>query len=220
MSTSAPPHPATRDEAEAGDHTTGSAKPHTLAQSLAHRVLAAAGWRIVGEAPKEAKYVLIAAPHTTNWDLVLLLLASIEYGVWPNWVGKHTLFKPPFGPLMRALGGIAVDRRARHNMVDHLASLFREREKLILAVPPEGTRSAAPHWKSGFYHIAVAAKVPICLGYLDFPTKRAALGPMMMPTGNIKADMEVIRAFYADKRGMYPQDQGPVRLASEDPKTN
>lgn len=185
-------------------------------KTLARLVLDSVGWEAVGEPPPARKYVLIAAPHTSNWDLVLMLLASTVYGIWPSWVGKHTLFEPPLGPLMRALNGIPVDRRAAHNTVAKLAALFEERDDLVLAVPPEGTRGYAPYWKSGFYQIALAAKVPICLGYLDFRTKRAGLGPLVHPTGDVRADMAIIRAFYADKQAKYPKDQGPVRLAAED----
>lgn len=191
-------------------------KKRGLAARFAHLALASVGWEIVGEAPKEAKYVLIAAPHTSNWDLVLMLLCGMEYGVWPSWVGKHTLFKPPLGGFFRALGGIAIDRRSPHNMVEQLAERFRKSEHLVLAVPPEGTRGHAEHWKSGFYYIAKTGDVPICLGYLDFKKKRGGLGPMLKPSGDVKADMDFIRGFYADKFGRYPDKQGPIKLAAED----
>ena len=191
-------------------------KKRGLAARFAHLALASVGWEIVGEAPTEAKYVLIAAPHTSNWDLVLMLLCGLEYGVWPSWVGKHTLFKPPLGGFFRALGGIAIDRRSPHNMVEQLAQRFRDSEHLVLAVPPEGTRGHAEHWKSGFYYIAKTGDVPICLGYLDFKKKRGGLGPMLRPSGDVKADMDFIRAFYADKFGRYPDKQGPIKLAAED----
>lgn len=191
-------------------------KKRGLAARFAHLALASVGWEIVGDAPKETKYVLIAAPHTSNWDLVLMLLCGMEYGVWPSWVGKHTLFKPPLGGFFRALGGIAIDRRSPHNMVEQLAERFRKSEHLVLAVPPEGTRGHAEHWKSGFYYIAKTGDVPICLGYLDFKKKRGGLGPMLKPSGDVKADMDFIRAFYADKFGRYPDKQGPIKLAAED----
>ena len=178
--------------------------------------LAAAGWRVEGVRPQEAKYVLIAAPHTSNWDFPLMLLCGMVLGVWPAWVGKHTLFRAPFGVLMRALGGIPIDRTTSHNMVDQLAGEFAARERLALAMPPEGTRSLAPHWKSGFYYVATQARVPIALGYLDYPRKEGGIGAPILPSGDLRADMDRIRAFYSGKAGRHPESQGPVRLPAED----
>lgn len=175
-----------------------------------------AGWRLDATVPQVPKYVLLAAPHTSNWDFVVLMAAGMALGIWPHWVGKHTLFRPPFGPFARALRGIPVDRRARANMVDQLSAQFAQRERLVLVMPPEGTRSRAPHWKSGFYRVALAAQVPVALGYVDFSTKRAAIGPLLMPTGDVRADMDVIRAFYAGIEGLHPECQGPIRLEAED----
>ena len=179
-------------------------------------VLALFGWEADGPAPAINKYVLCAAPHTSGWDLVFTLGIGWTLGFEPTWVGKHTLFKPPLGGFFRALGGIAIDRRSPHNMVEQLAERFRKSEHLVLAVPPEGTRGHAEHWKSGFYYIAKTGDVPICLGYLDFKKKRGGLGPMLKPSGDVKADMDFIRAFYADKFGRYPDKQGPIKLAAED----
>lgn len=184
-------------------------------KTLVRLAMRSVGWQIVGEAPKEAKYVLIAAPHTSNWDLVLMLMCGVEYGVWPSWVGKHTIFRGPMGYFFRALGGIAIDRRSPQNMVEQMAERFRKSERMVLAVPPEGTRGHTENWKSGFYYIAHTGNVPICLGYLDFKTKRGGLGPMLHPSGDVKADMDIVRAFYADKVGRYPELQGPIRLAAE-----
>ena len=188
----------------------------TPTMALARACLAVVGWRAVDDVPKEPKYVLIAAPHTSNWDGVLMLLCGAASGVRPTWVAKHTLFRPPLGWLLRATGGIPVDRRVRTHAVEHFAELLRTHEKLCLAVPPEGTRGRAPYWKSGFYRVAQTAGVPICLGFLDYGRKRGGFGPVVHPTGDIRADMDVIRAFYADKKGLYPENQGPVRLQQED----
>lgn len=218
MNPSSPDHlnPAHDSLASAGQQAV-SRRGFSPLKLITGLCLKAVGWRIVGEAPKASKYVLIAAPHTSNWDLVLMLMCGVQFGVWPSWCGKHTLFKPPvFGWFMRKLGGIPIDRRARNNMVQFLADLFKQSETLVLAVPPEGTRGRREYWKSGFYHIAHTAQVPICLGYLDFSRKRGGMGPLVRTTGDVHADMEVIRAFYADKFGRYPDKQGPVRLASED----
>ena len=185
-------------------------------KTLVRLAMRSVGWQIVGEAPKEAKYVLIAAPHTSNWDLVLMLMCGVEYGVWPSWVGKHTIFKPPLGWLLRLLGGIPIDRRSRGNRVEQLAALFAGRERLVLAIPPEGSRSSHMHWKSGFYWVARTASVPVCLSYLDWGTRRAGLGPLLRPTGDLRADMDFVRGFYAGRTGRFPEMQGPIRLEGED----
>lgn len=191
--------------------------PPRLAQRAARACLAAVGWRPLGERPTAPKFVLIAAPHTSNWDLVLMLLFAIHFDLSISWVGKHTLFRPPLGPLMRWLGGIPVDRRASHDVVKHLAEVFAAADRLVIAVPTEGTRSRTEHWKSGFYWIARGAGVPIVLGTLDYARKLGGFGPTVAPTGDVKADMDVIRAFYADKIGRHPEEFGPVRLRDEEP---
>jgi len=183
---------------------------------LGRNLLRIAGWRVEEPAPDAPKYVLVAAPHTSNWDFVITLAAGMALGIRPHWVGKHTLFKPPFGWLMRALRGIPIDRRAASNMVAQLAAQFDERDHLVLVMPPEGTRGLAPYWKSGFHRVAIAAGVPIALGYVDFSTKTAAIGPLFTPTGDVRADMDVVRAFYANRRGRFPHLQGPIRLQAED----
>ena len=187
-----------------------------LVPSIARGCLGAFGWRAVGSRPSAARYVLIAAPHTSNWDFPLMLLCGMALGVWPAWVGKHTLFRPPFGWLMRALGGIQVHRDAAHHMVEQLAQQFAAAPALALAMPPEGTRSLAPHWKSGFYHVATRAHVPVALGYLDYARKEGGIGAPILPSGDLHADMDRIRAFYADKTGCHPELQGPIRLPAED----
>jgi 1-acyl-sn-glycerol-3-phosphate acyltransferase len=182
----------------------------------ARLLLRAGGWRLEGTVPLEPKWVLIAAPHTSNWDLVLMLLCGLGLGAWPSWVGKHTLFRLPLGPILRLLGGIPIDRRSRGNRVEQLAALFSARKRLALAIAPEGSRSSFSHWKSGFYWVARTANVPICLAFLDYSRRRAGLGPLFRPTGDVRADMDVLRAFYADKKGRFPGKQGPIRLEGED----
>lgn len=160
--------------------------------------------------------MLIAAPHTSNWDLAYLLAFAELFGVRVSWLGKHTLFRPPLGFLMRRAGGIPVVRHQRGALVEQAAQLFAERDELALVVPAEGTRSAAAHWKSGFYHIARSAGVPIVCGYLDYARRRGGFGPTIVPTGDVAADMDRVRAFYADKTARYPEKFGPVRLREED----
>ncbi len=173
------------------------------------------GWQLGGAKPPMPKYVIIAAPHTSNWDVPVMLALSYVYGIRVSWVGKHTLFKGPLGILMRFLGGVPVDRRARHNAVEQLVEEFQQRDELALLITPEGTRSRSEYWKSGFYHIARGARVPLVLGLLDFKHKRGGLFEVFEPSGDITADMDRIRAFYADANAKYPADFGPVRLREE-----
>ncbi len=191
-----------------------------MKRRLAQWVLDSRGWRPEGPRPLADKFVLIAAPHTSNWDLLYLLALTEVYGVRVRWMGKHTLFRGPAGPLMRALGGIPVRRDRRENLVLAMARVFESHESLALTVPAEGTRSYATHWKSGFYHIARAAKVPIVMGYLDYARKRGGFGPELLPTGDVSRDMDAIRTFYADKVGKYPDCAGPVRLREESCETS
>lgn len=174
------------------------------------------GWTLEGTLPETTRVVIIAAPHTSNWDLPFMLAAAYRLGVRPSWLGKKQLFRAPFGRFMRALGGVPVDRSQRSNLVEQVAARFGEVERLHLVVPPSGTRSRAPYWKSGFYHIARAAGVPIVCTFLDFSRKVAGVGLVLMPSGDTSADMDRIRAVYAPIRGKHPEKTTPVRLSEED----
>ncbi len=162
-----------------------------------------AGWRVEGALPPQAvKCVLIAAPHTSNWDLPYTLMTAFALRLHPYWMGKHTIFRPPFGAVMRWLGGLAVQRDQSNNLVAaSVAALVAADGPVQLIVPPEGTRSKVRHWKTGFYYIALGAKLPILLAYMDYTDKRAGLGPLFYPTGDIERDMVEIKAFYAGFRG-------------------
>ena len=186
-----------------------------MTKFLAGKFLELTGWEPAGAKPAVSRYVMIAAPHTSNWDLPYLLALAWIFDVKVSWMGKHTLFSWPMGWVMRRLGGIPIRRDRRGNMVQQMAAAFRERESLALVVPAEGTRSYVPYWKSGFYHIALAAEVPIVLGYLDFARKRGGFGPAIQPTGDVRRDMDQIRAFYADKVGKHQDQTGEVRLKEE-----
>jgi 1-acyl-sn-glycerol-3-phosphate acyltransferase len=186
-----------------------------IRRALAHAFLRLSGWSLDGELPTARGYVLIAAPHTTNWDLLYFLACAWAFGISPSWMGKRTLFRGPLGPVMRRLGGIPVERARQGGLVVQMALAFAGRPDLVLTVPPEGTRSRAPFWKSGFYQIARAAKVPIVMGYLDYERRRGGLGPALVPGEDLRADMDGIRAFYADKRGKHPEQFGDVRLREE-----
>jgi 1-acyl-sn-glycerol-3-phosphate acyltransferase len=161
--------------------------------------------------------VFIAAPHTSNWDTLFMVACAWTLRLDIRWLGKSSLFRPrPFGWLMRALGGIPVERGTPQQTVARIAEEFRSRETLLLGISPEGTRSAGDRWKSGFYHIAREAGVPIGFGFLDFARKRGGLGGILVPTGDVRADMDRVRAFYADIRGKRPRLQIEPRIKDED----
>lgn len=182
---------------------------------LARSFLRFTGWKAEGTRPAARSYVLMSAPHTTNWDLVYLLAIAIELEVKVSFMAKSQLFAWPIGYLMRKAGGIPVLRDRRTNMVDQMAERLRTTSDLALAVPAEGTRGYVPHWKSGFYHISLKAGVPIVFGYLDYALKQGGFGPEMIPTGNMSEDMDVIRDFYSDIQGKYPENFGEIRLKEE-----
>lgn len=180
--------------------------------AIARLIYRLAGWHYEGSAPNLPKLLVIGAPHTSNWDGIQMLLLSTSLGIRMYWLGKHTLFKPPFGSLMRAANGIPINRQSTKNAVEQVVETYNERERFVLILAPEGTRKKVDHWKTGFYYIALGAQVPIVLAYVDYPRKRVGLGPAIMPTGDIEADFELIRAFYADKVGHHPERMGQVAL--------
>lgn len=175
-------------------------------------VLYLVGWRVDGEVPDVPKALLVVAPHTSNWDFFYMLACLWGSGLRAKWMAKVSLFRGPAGPLMRWLGGIAVDRSEPHNVVRHTAKAFSEQDKLMIGVLPEGTRSKRDYWKSGFYYIAQTAQVPLFLTYVDYERKTGFLGPLLTPSGDIEADMAVIREFYSGVKGKYPEKFGPVRV--------
>lgn len=175
----------------------------SILRALSIGFLKLTGWRIEGDLPAEAtRSVLIAAPHTSNWDLPYTLMVAFALNLNVYWMGKQSIFRPPFRGLMKWLGGIPVNREQSTNLVAASAQAIREASgSLQLIVPPEGTRSKTRYWKTGFYYIALGAGVPIVMAYMDYATKRSGLGPIFVPTGNIEADMSAIKAFYAPFKG-------------------
>ena len=174
------------------------------------------GWKREGDRPQPDKFVLIAAPHTSNWDLVFMLAFAYVYDLQISWMGKHTLFKFPYGWFMRLLVGIPIDRRTNNNVVEQMAKVFEQSERLCLAVPPEGTRSRREYWKSGFYYIAKGAGVPIVMSYLDYSRKRGGFGTTLTPGDDLVADMDIMREFYGNVKGKYPENYNRIRLRAED----
>jgi len=182
-------------------------------------VMWAAGWRIEGKEPDLAKYVVIVAPHTSNWDLPLFLFASFVERIKGDWLGKHTVFWWPLGPVLRAFGGIPLDRGSSRNLVQQVVDEFNARDRMILGLAPEGTRSRMPYWRSGFYHIALQAQVPIVLIFADYGRKVCGWGPTIYPTGDITADMDQIRGFCSTITPLRPDQVGPMRLREEKDRT-
>lgn len=146
--------------------------------------------------------VVIAAPHTSNWDFFVMLASSRLNHLDVRWLGKSEMFDGPLGWMFRALGGISVDRSAPGGIVGEMVQLLRDDPELMIVIPAEGTRKPTEYWKSGFYRIAAAAGVPIQMSYVDGPTRTSGFGSSIIPSGDVSADMDVIRAFYADKHGM------------------
>lgn len=182
---------------------------------LARLFLKLNGWKEEGARPIEPRFVLIAAPHTSNWDFAYLLAFAALFEVKISWLGKHQLFVQPFGWAMRKLGGIPVFRHRKGDMVSQMAEAFEERDELVIVVPAEGARKYVAHWKSGFYHIAREADVPVVMSYLDYARRRGGFGPALTLTGDIRHDMDEIRDFYSDKLGKYPEQFGEIRLKEE-----
>jgi len=167
-------------------------------------VLSLAGWRTEGQLPPIPKFVLVGAPHTSNWDLPFTLLTAFAFRARIHWLGKEAIFRRPFKGLFQWLGGIPVKRSQSHNLVEQSIQHFSRKKHLILTIAPAGTRKRVIRWKTGFYHIACGAQVPIALGFLDYRRKVGGIGPLVYPTGNITADMQTIRNFYEGVTGKNP----------------
>ena len=176
-----------------------------------------AGWRVDGEPPRAKKYVALAYPHTSNWDGLLLLALTRSVGMDISWLIKDDWMKGPLGVALRSQGAIGVNRKGAHNLVDRMVAEMKSRDELALFIPPEGTRGRAERWKSGFYHIALGANVPVIPAYLDYGRKRGGFGPAVHLTGNVREDMDKIRAYYKEVNpaGCYPAKVGPIVLREE-----
>jgi 1-acyl-sn-glycerol-3-phosphate acyltransferase len=183
---------------------------NTLLRAFSILFLKLTGWKIEGSLPPDGqKSVLIAAPHTSNWDLPYTLMVAFVLRLNIYWMGKEQIFRPPFRGLMMWLGGIPVHRESANNLVAASVLAIQAADgPLQLVVPPEGTRSKVRYWKSGFYYIATGAGVPIVLAYMDYERKISGLGPVFHPSGDLEADMVRIQAFYAPYKGKNPAQSG------------
>ena len=181
-------------------------------EKLAEQSLAAMGWELDNHWQGDIdQCVMIAAPHTSNWDALYARLALKALGVNVRITIKDSYMKFPFGPFVRAMGGIGIDRRPkkegdpRPSMVQLMTDLFQDHPKLVMLVTPEGTRSKQEQWKTGFYHVAVNAGVPIALAYMDYEKKNTGVGKVVYPTGDYEKDMHEIMEFYAQISGKFPE---------------
>ena len=167
-------------------------------------ILGLTGWRTEGQLPSIPKFVLVGAPHTSNWDLPYTLFIAFAFRARIHWMGKEAIFRRPFNGIVKWLGGIPIRRSESHNQVEQSIQQFNRNDQLILTIAPAGTRKRVIRWKTGFYHIACGAGVPIALGFLDYRRKVGGFGPMVYPTGNLAEDMDTIQAFYDSVTGRHP----------------
>jgi 1-acyl-sn-glycerol-3-phosphate acyltransferase len=184
-----------------------------LLRTLSGLVLRLRGWQVVGQRPIADRFVVVAAPHTSAWDVPLMLAAALQVGVRLHWLGLSSYFRWPVAGLLRWLGGVPVDRGPSADRVQQGARLIAAYEQIGVALAPEGSRGLVPHWRTGFYHLAVAANVPVVLTALDFRRRRATIGPALLPSGDLEADLGLIRAFYEGVEGRFPAQQGPIGFA-------
>ncbi len=172
---------------------------------LAWLILGIGGWKLRGRPPQASKYIVIAYPHTSNWDVPFTLMVCLRYRMKIHWVGKASLFCGPMGPLMKWLGGIPVYPRESRNQVQQIVDAFESHDELVVVISPEGARALVDEWRTGFYHIAVGAGVPIVLGFLDFARREGGYLDTFYPRGDIESDLPLIKAQYRGIRGLYPE---------------
>ncbi len=172
---------------------------------LAWLLLKLGGWKLRGEPPRARKYIVIAYPHTSNWDVPFTLAVCLMYRLKIHWMGKASLFRGPLGPLMKWLGGTPVYLDQSRNQVQQIVDLFDRHDELIVVIAPEGARAYVDSWKTGFYRIAVGAGVPIALGFLDFARREAGYLDAWHPCGDLDRDLPLIQAQYRGIRGLYPE---------------
>ena len=167
-----------------------------FSRGLAGLILRVCGWRLVGATPDAPKFVMTAAPHTSNMDGLLLLIAAFAMGLDQHWILKHTLFKGIWGPIFRWTGAISVNRKQAGGMVQQVLHEFEHRAQFVVIVSPEGTRNHTETWKSGFHRIATRAQVPVCLGFIDYKLRRVGFGPSFTPSADFRKDLATMSGFY------------------------
>ncbi len=193
------------DRPQTGLHGERASIVARLVRWLLVKFYQAQGWKAVTEGPPPPKCVIIAAPHTSNWDFVYYLGLTTELNLNAHFMGKKSLFRWPFGGFMRAMGGVPVDRSGSHDMVQQMVEQFARRDVFRLTIAPEGTRGNVRSWRTGFYHIALGAGVPLVIGMMDYAKKTGGLGPAFMPTGDYEKDMEAVMDFYRKTTPRHPE---------------
>lgn len=191
--------------------------PGPVRRFLGSALLKLGGWKVLPLGEQPPKSIMLGYPHTSNWDFIWLKASSWHYGIDISFFGKRELFRGPLGWLLTALGGIPVDRGSSAGIVEKTAQTFASRERLVLCIPPEGTRHYVETWRSGFYHLALAANVPLQLSLLDYTRRHIEVRKPLLLTGDVVRDMDAIRAFYAGAQGRFPEQTGAVRLREEQP---
>ena len=180
-------------------------KPNTFLRLLADLYLKLTGWQIKGPFPDVSKAVVIAAPHTSNWDFVIGIAAKFKLQLRIHWLGKHTLFRKPFAPFFHWLGGTPVERDSNQGIVQQTVNKFRDHEQFLLGLSPEGTRKKVERWKTGFYNIAKGAGVPIVPVAFDYANKEIRIGEPVYPSDSLTKDFEQLEQFYAGVKGKHPE---------------
>lgn len=187
---------------------------------LSYLLVRVLGWRITGERPQEAKVMILGAPHTSNLDYFLTLALIHHFQLPLRYLIKDQVFRGPWAPLLRSLGGIPVDRSQSNNLVEGIVQTIKAQEVMAIGVLPEGTRKYVPHWKSGFYYIALGAGIPIYPVSVDGPNRHLHMGPKLQASGDIEADMAILADFFGDIKGVIPSQSAPVRLRPADPSSS
>lgn len=182
---------------------------------LAKKWLELRGWTFAGGPPNDPRYIIVGAPHTSNWDFVIFLGAIQHFDIRPRYLGKHTLFRGPFGWLFRRWGGIPVDRTRSSGIIEQVEKEFASNEEFALVIAPEGTRKAAPYWKSGFVKIAEATGAPIVPARIEYEKRVLTLGEPIHHNGSVEDLMDELRLFFRDASGKIRSGEGPIRLREE-----
>ena len=172
-----------------------------ISRTIGRGMLAVMGWRVTGAIPDRPKLVIIAAPHTSNWDFFVAIAAKLALGIDVRWLGKDSLFAGPLGLVMRALGGLPVDRSSSHDVVSQIVERFARADRLVIGIAPEGTRKRVERWRTGFYHIAHGAGVPIVPVALNFGERAIQLGEPFVPSGDVEKDVAALQQRFVGVRG-------------------
>ena len=186
-----------------------------MLSTFSRAVLRLFGWKLLGSPCSDMRSVIVAAPHTSNWDFIYFILAAWSLKAPVRWMGKKEMFPTPVAWLFKRMGGIPIHRGIAGGVVGQMVDAFAGGGPMAVVITPEATRKRVNYWKSGFYRIATEAEVPIVFGILDSENKRVGIVEGFMPTGDVVHDMDLVRKNYENIRGIHPENFGPIRLKSE-----